>query len=229
MHQSEYAMNPISALETLRCLPKPYVRNQTKPRGLGVIVILFTVLIGATLPDAPEEIIHVPIGKPVMVDGKIEPDEWSDAAELKMPNGARLCLKRAGEFVYVAVQFPVSRSGFTDLYISPEDGSIYDLHASAKLGERQMQSGKWPEWNIWWNNRGWVANVSRVDSFEKKTFLPANVREYQIQRSRFHGHEWRLMLNMSLESRGDEYTVQRFPKSASDSNPEKWLRVQMEP
>jgi len=222
-------MNYVSAPETLRGLPEQYVRNRRRAFGLGVVVILSTVLIGVMLPDTPEKIIHVPVGKPVIVDGKIEPGEWSDAAEVKMPNEARLCLKVSGEFVYVAVQFPASRSGFTDLYIASADGSIYDLHASAKLGERQLHNGKWPEWNNWWNNHGWVANVSRVDSFEKRTFLPANVREYQIKRSRFHGHEWRLMLDMSLESQGGEYTVARFPTSASDSKPEKWLRVQIEP
>jgi hypothetical protein len=177
----------------------------------------------------PGEIIQLSVGKPVMVDGNIESGEWSDAREVTMPNDARLYLKVSGEFVCMAVQFPASRSGFTDLYVAPAGGSIYDLHASAKLGERQLHNHKWPEWNHWWNNQGWVANVSRFDSFEKRTFLPATVREYQIKRSRFPGHEWRLMLDMSLESTGGEYTVARFPTSASDSNPEKWLRVQIEP
>jgi hypothetical protein len=74
-----------------------------------------------------------------------------------------------------------------------------------------------------------MANVSQVESFEKRTFTPADVREYQIERSRFAGREWRLMLEMSLESQGGEYTVVRHPGSASDSNPEKWLRVQFDP
>jgi len=159
----------------------------------------------------------------------IGPGEWSDAAEVKMPRGARLYIKLSGDFVYVAVQFPATRSGFTDLYIAPEDGSIHDLHASAKLGERQLHDGKWPEWRNWWNNRGWAANVSQVESFEKRTFVPADVREYQIERSRFVGREWRLMLDMSIESQGGECAVARFPVSASGSNPEKWLRVQFGP
>lgn len=222
-------MSSVSAPETLRGLPKAYLRDQRRALGLGVIVIVSTVWIGAMLPETPEEIIRLSVGKPVMVDGNIEPGEWSDAAEVKMPNDARLYLKVAGEFVYVAVQFPASGSGFTDLYIAPAGGSLYDLHASAKLGERQLHNHQWPEWNNWWNNQGWVANVSRVDSFEKRTFLTANAREYQIKRARFPGREWRLMLDMSLESKEGRYTVVRFPTSASDSNPEKWLRVQIEP
>ena len=37
------------------------------------------------------------------------------------------------------------------------------------------------------------------------------------------------MLDISMESQGGKYTVVRFPASASDSNPEKWLRVQFGP
>jgi len=196
---------------------------------LAAVAILATICAGVTLAKTPEEIVHVPTGKPVMVDGKIGPGEWSDAAEAEVPSGARLYIKTSGDFVYVAVQFPAGRSGFTDIYITSEDGGIYDLHASAKMGERRLDGGKWPEWSDWWNNRGWVANVSRVDSFEKRTFVPAGVREYQIERSRFVGREWRLMLDMSMESPGGKYTVVRFPASASDSNPEVWLRVQFGP
>lgn len=203
--------------------------QRTSLFDLAVVVVLVTIWVGVIFAKTPEEIVQVPTGKPAMVDGKIGLEEWSDAAEVKIPGGARLYMKTSGEFVYVAVQFPAGRSGFTDVYIASEDGAIYDLHASAKLGERQLEGGKWLPWSNWWNNQGWVANVSQVESFEKKTFLPAYVREYQIERSRFLGREWRLMLDMSMESQQSKYTVVRFPTSASDLNPEKWLRVQFGP
>jgi hypothetical protein len=178
--------------------------------GLAVVAVLFTisgtVCAGVVLAKTQEAIVHVPTGKPVMVDGKIGPGEWSDAVEVRMPGGARLNIKTAGDFVYIAVQFPAGKSGFTDLYIASEDDSAYDLHASAKLGERKLQAGKWPDWSNWWTNRGWVANASQVESFEKRTLVPAAVREYQIERSRFVGREWRLMLDMSIKSQGDKET-----------------------
>lgn len=195
----------------------------------ATVLVLFTVWAAVILAKTTEEIVHVPTGKPAMVDGKIGPEEWSDAAEAEMPGGGRLYIKTSGDFVYMAVQFPAGRSGFTDIYIAPEDGAIHDLHASAKLGERQFEGGKWPEWSRWWNNRGWVANVSQVESFEKRTFVPAGVREYQIERSRFVGRKWRLMVGISMESQDGKYTVVRFPVQASDSNPEKWLRVHFGP
>jgi hypothetical protein len=142
---------------------------------------------------------------------------------------ARLYIKISEDFVYVAVQFPAGRSGFTDIYITSEDGGIYNLHASAKLGERRLDGGKWPEWSNWWEQPGVGGERSQVDSFEKRTFVPAGVREYQIERSRFVSREGRLMLDMSMESQGGKYTVVRFPASASDCNREKWLRVQFGP
>ena len=144
----------------------------TKLLSRATVLVLFTVWAAAILAKTTEEIVHVPTGKPAMVDGKIGPEEWSDAAEAEMPGGGRLYIKTSGDFVYMAVQFPAGRSGFTDIYIAPEDGAVHDLHASAKLGERQFEGGKWPEWSDWWNNRGWVANVSQVESFEKRTFVP---------------------------------------------------------
>jgi hypothetical protein len=33
------------------------------------------------------------------------------------------------------------------------------------------------------------------------------------------------MIDVSLESKDNEYTVLRFPASASDSNTNKWLRI----
>jgi hypothetical protein len=161
---------------------------------LAAVAILATICARVILAKTAEEVVHVPTGKPVMVDGKIGPEEWNDAAAEEVPSGGRLYLKTSGEFAYIAVQFPAGRSGFTDLYIASPDGTIHDLHAFPKLGERRLEGGKWPEWSDWWNNRGWVANVSEVESFEKRTFVPATVREYQIERSRFAGSDWRLML-----------------------------------
>ena len=193
--------------------------------GRNGVVVLVMFLLYATAVLA--QTIRAPLGKPVMLDGKIQPGEWSDATSLPIPNGGRFYVKTSKGFVYIAVQLPDDCSGFTDLYVAPGSGGLYDLHASAKLGERRVQDGKWGEWHEWWNNNGWVANVSRVDSFDKRTFLPAKVREYQMERARFGGLSWRVMVGMSLESRNNDYTVVRFPASASDSNTDQWLQIML--
>jgi hypothetical protein len=100
------------------------------------------------------------------------------------------------------------------------------LHASAKLGERRFQNGAWPEW-IWWNNQGWVANVSRVDSFEKRTFLPTNAREYQIRKSRFPGREWKVMIEF-LTPAEPEWKTTPYPAGCVNSNTKGWLVLRLD-
>ncbi len=169
-------------------------------------------------------VVDVPAGAPVMIDGKYDAATWRDAAVVDMGGGAAMHIKTSAGFVFIAITLPDSQSGFTDLYIAPGDGSLLDLHASAKLGERRRDRSGWPEFETWWNNDRWVANVSRVDSFDKRTFLPQHVREYQIQRSRFPAREWRLAIDMSINVDGD-YHVVRYPAAAADSTSDGWITV----
>lgn len=169
-------------------------------------------------------VVDVPAGMPVMIDGKYDAAAWRDAAAVDMGQGAAMHIKTTGAFVLIAIALPDSETGFTDLYLAPGDGTLLDLHASAKLGERQRQPGGWPEFETWWNNDRWVANVSRVDSFEKRTFLPQHVREYQILRSRFPAREWKLAVDMSIFVNG-EYHVVRYPRTATDSTTDAWVTI----
>lgn len=170
--------------------------------------------------------INVLFGRTVMIDGKISPGEWSDAAHVDLPGGGRLFFKAASHYVYFAVQLPSGRTGFVDLYLAPGDGKLYDLHSSAKLGQRVFSGAEWPEWSTWWNNRGWVANVSRVESFDQKKFLDENVREFQIDRNYFAGHKWKIMLEISL-AKGQDYTVTTFPTKGDTTHPETWLSLEV--
>jgi hypothetical protein len=131
---------------------------------------------------------NVPQGSAVMIDGKLSPGEWSDAKEFPLSNGVDLFVKRHERFLLIAVEFPAGIYGFTDLFINRN----LDLHASAKLGERARASnGEWSAWK-WWNNDGWVANVSRVDEFAGPKLIAESVREYQIDLDRFSSREIQL-------------------------------------
>jgi hypothetical protein len=128
-----------------------------------------------------QKIIPVPKGSAVMIDGKLEPGEWSDARKTAFLNGAVLYSKLHEHFLLLAIVFPQGKYGFTDLFMDHD----LDLHASAKLGERrQNPNGTWPEWT-WWNNDRWTANVSRVEEFTGPKLMAENVREYQIDLKRF--------------------------------------------
>jgi hypothetical protein len=67
------------------------------------------------------------------------------------------------------------------------------------LGERRLKNGVWPEeWN-WWNNQGWFATVSRVDSWDKRTFLDQQVSEFQICAPK--KQQWKLYFEFISPSR----------------------------
>lgn len=49
--------------------------------------------------------LHVPQGRPVMIDGNIEAGEWSDAATAELDGLARLYIKTLDTYVWLTVQF----------------------------------------------------------------------------------------------------------------------------
>jgi hypothetical protein len=171
--------------------------------------------------------VRLPRGIDVMIDGKIAPQEWSDAATVNVGRDAKLLVKQSKGEIYLAVELPKERNTSVDLFIADSDGVITNLHSSAKLGERTLSGKSWPEEWVWWNNVDWVANVSRFDSFEPRNFLPANVREFQIHRSRFKGNAWRVMLEIRLlkpNMGGIESTIV-FPEVASNTEASKWIEL----
>lgn len=168
----------------------------------------------------------VPIGSPILIDGHLSKGEWADAAAIPLNDFAVVHVKQSAEYVYLAVELLKNNNGTVDLYLAPADGKIYDLHASAKLGERTLHGSTWPdEWN-WWNNDGWAANVSRVDSWEKRTLLKESVREYQISKARFPGSQWRLMFEIMTEAKPDWQTT-KFPAQASTTDAKNWYVIRL--
>src|SRR5215510_13341489 len=108
---------------------------------------LLSVLLFALSSTASESHIRVPDTlSVVMIDGVLSKAEWQRAARVEVPGIAELYFQRSHEFVYLAVEYTHAPSGIVDLYVSPAQGEIYNLHASAKLGERQMRDGTFPEW-----------------------------------------------------------------------------------
>ncbi len=110
----------------------------------------------------PRQVVSVPRGSAVMIDGRISPGEWSDAKRIVLANGATLYVKQHEHYLLLAIVFPSGKYGFTDLFVNGD----LDLHASAKLGERKRQpDGTWSR-RDWWNNDRWAANVSRMEKFD---------------------------------------------------------------
>jgi len=188
------------------------------------LVLAFTMLM--LIEAVSGQTVKVPRGRSILVDGKVSAGEWADAAKIEIGKGAELLAKQQDDYVLLAVILPNHSSGFVDLFIAPDSSEIFDLHASAKLGERATSTpGKWPDWK-WWNNRDWTANVSRVESFDEKKFLPENIREFQIKRTRFPGDEWRVRVVLSIDH-GQGYKETHLPEATLGQRSEQWLRLRL--
>jgi len=163
-----------------------------------------------------------------MIDGVFSEGEWQHAVSVDVPGTAKLRFQRTADFIYIAVRYTNSLSGIVDLYLSPREGEIYDLHASAKLGERELRGNTFPDWT-WWNNRDWTANVSHIDSFEKRTFLPAPIREYQIRYSRFGSSFWRVRFELTAMRANNETQEKAvFPDGTTRKSTAGWLLLSLE-
>lgn len=184
-----------------------------------IAVALLCIVHGA----AAQQVIRVPHGtQNVMVDGKLSAGEWDDAARFSIGEVARGYIKQSRDYVWIAVERLTGDDFALDFYLQPSDRSLYDLHSSAKLGERKLQGSSWSDHWTWWNNDRWVANWSRVDSFDQRTFLPQRVREFQIARERFPGDTWHVMFELLLPAEPQWQTF-AFPRGARNTSTELWM------
>jgi hypothetical protein len=164
------------------------------------------------------ELIKVPTGKHVLLDGKCEEREWEEAKEVDIGQGAKLLLRQSGEFAYFCVKLAKEARFGLDLFFAIEGKPVLNLHASAKLGERSLGEAGWPAWQ-WWNNSKWSANVGRGVDFEKRDFLPDSAKELQVHLSRMS----RKPVQMMLQIQSDQ-TVS-FPADAKPERPGNWLTI----
>ena len=197
--------------------------GQCKIMKRRILFLIWLVFFNTSITSA-QDAIKVPSGKPVLIDGKCKKEEWKGAARLPMSKDYRLFLKKTDDYVFVCVAPPTGSNLMADLYLSAADKKLYTLHASAKLGERALESDKWKEWTNdwdWWNVDGWWANTLKPDSFEKRSFLPSQAIEFQISRRRFAGKRWRVMVD--IISNGPLI----FPSNANNLKSDTWLELNL--
>jgi hypothetical protein len=104
------------------------------------------------------------------------------------------------------------------------DSMIFILRQCSE--ERRLENGTRPESN-WWNNSGWVTNISRFDSVKKPYFLPTKVREFQISRARFPGKEWKMMVEVMTPAEPNRRTV-AYPPGAKNTDTNGWVVLKFE-
>ena len=190
----------------------------------GKSLLLLILLLNASGQVLAQNAVKVTNGKHIMIDGKCEPNEWADAAALPASENYRLLFKKSADYVYICVASAKAANLMIDLFFSPTETKFYTLHASAKLGERVLQNGKWPQFTTdwdWWKIEGWTANTLRVKSFNGPPFLPGNAIEFQINRQHFEGKEWRVMFEFIADG---SWT---FPKNADNLKRDTWIKLDL--
>lgn len=187
-----------------------------------VLLLLVAPALSHVVSAKAEESIVIPKGSHVLVDGKLGPGEWADARRIAASDSVTLYLKRDASYLYIAVR-PKDGAFSVDLYFDRGDGArILDLHASAKLGEREGSFGQWPRW-VWWNNRGWAANVVRVASFEPREFLADEAKEYQIEIGRLGAQRvW-----LSVDAQAGDKTLS-IPSEGPERYGRRWLELRLQ-
>ena len=171
---------------------------------LPALLLLLATVIIVPVVHAQSSTVRVPTGKHVLVDGKVEASEWRDAVKLKASDDFDLYLKQSSGFLYLALKPAGPKRFGVNLYFGRNEVAPFlNMHASAKLGERELgekevNAANWPEWKTWWNNRGWMANVVRPDSFASRTFLDEEGKEFQIRLNSLGAKQLSLAVDLEM-------------------------------
>jgi hypothetical protein len=72
-----------------------------------------------------------------------------------------------------------------------------------------------------------VANLSRFDSFEPRHFLPEDVREYQIRRTRFPGGRWKLKVDLMTPAQ-PEWKTTAWPAGTRSTDTKGWITLELD-
>lgn len=159
----------------------------------------------------------------VMIDGRFEPKEWERALKLNVNDSISLYVKQDAVNLYWCLYAATPRPALmaVDFYLS-QGQSLLNLHASAKLGERQWANNTYGEW-VWWNNAAWWATVARIDVFEERKFLRDEAKEFQLRKSRFGEKEYRLMFEMVYPAN----LKMTYPAAADTISATNWVHLQL--
>jgi hypothetical protein len=187
----------------------------------------------AAAASPPPVVIPELASVPVLLDGRIEPEEWRGAIGVEAAPGLRLLLKQSAGHVYLAVVTPGSSSQPMDLMLVADDERIHQLHASQQIGEREPTAAEpEPAWR-WGNHVGWLASEMKRDPQRSdaaslaEQLYPADGTEYQIRRGRFRGGTRRVRLTVDAMPGAPQSFV--YPADSRAEDRSSWARWQLDP
>jgi hypothetical protein len=191
-------------------------------------------LFGALTMQAPPSLPVPATNAPSLLDGRCEGDEWRNASRTTIRDGIELLLQQNATQVMLCVPLPPDSYGTMDLYVGSRSVPLpINLHASAQVGERQQTASGWPDW-VFGNQRGWysppvaLARSAVVDGKAQLTFGAVAAREVVIDKEKFGGGPWRMMIEIRALG-ADKKGSAQFPAGASSTDSAGWAIVSVTP
>jgi len=192
---------------------------------------------GTQAREGEGPVLDVPVhrGEPVLVDGQLDPGEWSEALAVSIAAGVTLLLKGTCEQLYAAVRTEGRVPRPVDVFLQLDTGETQQLHASMAIGERRLSDLPWsdtmPVW-IWGNHVDWIANEAKQDSRRESTLrfdarlFPADGVELQLRRRRFSGN--RLRLRVEVGEFVSPGRMDIFPAQSSRASVAGWADLRLD-
>lgn len=194
---------------------------------------MIATLLLALLPvaDAAPALESRLVATPVLLDGLCPDDEWAAASRTELDATHTLLLMHDATFAYACILGPGDAPLTLDLYLQGSaTGQLYNLHASAQVGERLRGARGWPPYE-WWNHRGWYSpavpftGVTGEGAERRPQFANGRPRELQVRRARFGDGSWRAMFSVGGKRAADgSWQVLVYPAGARDDDPAGWAR-----
>jgi hypothetical protein len=179
-------------------------------------------------------------GRPVLLDGIFAPEEWNDALKVPIHERVELLLKTNAGHLFLGLKFQNGLGVITDLWITADGKTAYQMHSSGQLGEGVVTlpvPGAKPETMIETTigyTKDWDANEIKADSKKRAEWqaagrpadgyrnilFPSEGKEYQILLSKFSAPR----LKMRLMA-GDPQSLIIFPEKSDLRSADGWLEL----
>jgi hypothetical protein len=208
--------------------------KSTVLKKITLLLVVISIILGT---PAWTQSINVSKGKAPLIDGNCAKSEWHDATHLPLGANIILHIKKNSDYVFIAVEAksPTDSIPYVSLYLSVPDNRIIDLHSSGRLGERVADdAGNYPDWakvfpnDSWFNHIGWTSNYGwfKCRPSDCSTMKFARSKEFQIDRSKFKGSEWKLFIYCNFKQ-GGQWKAEEYPHVAKNNKPDDWLILKL--
>jgi len=177
-------------------------------------------------------------GKPVLLDGLFAPGEWDDALRVPIHPRVELLLKISSGYLFLGLKFDDAAGIITDLWMTSDDRTVYQMHSSGQLGEGVLSlpvAEAMPGTVIGYT-KDWDANEIKSDSKKKAEWqaagrppegyravlFPSDGKEYQIALSKFAGRRLKMRF---LAGHPKELII--YPGKTDLRSTENWLELDL--